>query len=116
MESLHPSTHYFRENVTIKTEFMEYLKELSKNMKAYNKQTIHEVDATTSSYIKGDYEEIEVGFIDGLFVLYQMGWYLHSIILLNIQRTRNTVTIHFNFEFCLRSQRGVVSLFYCYQA
>ena len=46
---------------------MEFLKEFSKNKNAYNKQTLHEVDGTASNYMKGDFEEIEVGFVDGLF-------------------------------------------------
>ena len=42
---------------------MEYLKEISKNKKAYDKQTIHEIDVTTSTYIRGDYEEVKVGLL-----------------------------------------------------
>ena len=49
-------------------EFMKYLK----NKKAYDKQTLHEVDVTTSNYIKGDHEEVEAGFVDGLFALYKL--------------------------------------------
>ena len=51
---------------------MEYLKEFLKNKKAYNKQTLHEVDVTTGSDIKGDFEEVEVGFIDSLFEIYKV--------------------------------------------
>ena len=72
MENLHPSTHEFWENVNIKKEFMEYLKEFSKNKKTYDKQTIHREDVTTSNYMRGDYEEIEVGVVDGLFELYSL--------------------------------------------
>ena len=39
-------------------EFMEYLKDFSKNKKAYDKQTVHKVDVTTSNYMWGDYEQI----------------------------------------------------------
>ena len=47
------------------------LEGISAKKKASDIHTIHCVDATTSSYIKGDYEEMEVGFIDGLCKLYK---------------------------------------------
>ena len=50
---------------------MEYLKEFSENKKVYDKQT-YEVDVTASNYIKRDYEEMEVGFVDDLFELYKL--------------------------------------------
>ena len=56
VEILHPSAHEFWENVNVKKEFMDYLKDFSRNKKTYDKQTVHEVDATTSNYMRGDYE------------------------------------------------------------
>ena len=67
VESIHPSTHEFWEREDIKKELMSYLKEFSRNSKAYNKQTSKEVEESTKSYLRGDFEDIEVGFVDGLF-------------------------------------------------
>ena len=46
---------------------MSYLKEFSRNSKAYDKQTSKEVEESTKSYLRGDFEKIEVDFVDGLF-------------------------------------------------
>ena len=72
IKSLHPCTHKFWENEEIKKELMNYLKDFSRNRKAYNKQTLQEIDATTKEYMRGDYEELEVGFVDGLFEMYKL--------------------------------------------
>ena len=72
VENLHPSTHEFWENEEIRKELMNYLKEFSRNKRAYDKQTMQQVDATTKEYLRGEYEEIEVGFVDGLFELYKL--------------------------------------------
>ena len=42
VENLHPSTHEFWEREDIKKELMSYLKEFSRNNKAYDKQTSKE--------------------------------------------------------------------------
>ena len=44
VESIHPSTHEFWEREDIKKELMSYLKEFSRNSKAYDKQTSKEVE------------------------------------------------------------------------
>ena len=69
---MHPSTHEFWEREDIKKELMSYLKEFSRNDKAYNKQTNKEVEESTKSYLRGDFEDIEVGFVDGLFEMYKL--------------------------------------------
>ena len=48
------------------------LEDFSRNKKAYDKQTVQKCDVTTSKYMQGDYEELEVGFIDGLFKRYKL--------------------------------------------
>ena len=48
------------------------LEDFSRNKKAYDKQTVQEVDATTREYMQEDYEELEVGFVDDLFELYKL--------------------------------------------
>ena len=71
VENLHPSTHEFWEREDIKKELMNYLKEFSRNSKAYDQQT-RKVEDSTKSYRKGDFKEIGVGFVDGLFELYKL--------------------------------------------
>ena len=51
---------------------MSYLKEFSRNSKVYDKQTSKEVKESTKSYLWGNFEEIEVGFVDGLFEMYKL--------------------------------------------
>ena len=72
VENLHPSTHKFWENATIKKEFMHFLKDFSKNKKAYTKQTLLEVDVVTEEVFRWENEDIEVGFVNGLFELYKL--------------------------------------------
>ena len=72
VENVHPSTHEFWEREDIKKELMSYLKEFSRNDKAYNKQTNKEVEVSTKAYLRGDFEDIEVGFVDGLFEMYKL--------------------------------------------
>ena len=72
VENLHPSTHEFWENAEIKKELMNYLKDFSRNKMAYDKQTMQQVEVTTKEYLRGNYEELEVGFVDGLFELYKL--------------------------------------------
>ena len=43
-------------DATITKKNRVYLREFSNRKKAYDKQKIHEVDVSTSNYIKGDYE------------------------------------------------------------
>ena len=62
VENLHPNIHEFWENVNVKEELMNYLKDVSRNKKAYDKHTVQELDATTSNYLREDYEELEVDF------------------------------------------------------
>ena len=49
VESLHPCTYGFWENEEIKNELMNYLKDFSRERKAYDKQTLPEIDATTKN-------------------------------------------------------------------
>ena len=51
---------------------MSYLKDFSRNSKAYDKQTNKEVEESTKSYLRGDFEDIEVGFVDGLAEMYKL--------------------------------------------
>ena len=44
---------------------MNHLKEFSSNKKAYDKQTSKEVAESTKNYLRGDFENIEVGFVHG---------------------------------------------------
>ena len=45
---------------------MKYLKDFSKNKKVYRNKTLHEVDVTTSNYMRGNYKELEVRVVDSL--------------------------------------------------
>ena len=56
-------THEFWEREDIKRELMSYLKEFSRNSKAYDKQTSKEVEESTKSHLRGDFEDIEVSFV-----------------------------------------------------
>ena len=51
---------------------MNYLKYFSRNRKAYDKQTLPEIHAPTKEYLRGDCEELEVGFVNGLFEMYKL--------------------------------------------
>ena len=51
---------------------MNHLNEFCRNSKVYDKQTSKEVEESTKSYLRGDFEEIEVGFVNGLFELYKL--------------------------------------------
>ena len=51
---------------------MNHLKEFSRNKKAYDKQTSKEVAESTKNYLRGDFENIEVGFVDGLMEMYKL--------------------------------------------
>ena len=51
---------------------MSYLKEFSRNTEAYTKQTSKEVEESTKSYLRRDFDTIEVGFVDGLFEMYKL--------------------------------------------
>ena len=72
VENLHPSTHEFWENSTIKKEFIDFLKAFSRNKQAYTKQTLREVDIYAEECFRGENELIEVGFVDGLFEMYKL--------------------------------------------
>ena len=43
-----------------------------RNTKAYDKQTSKEIEELTKSYLRGDFDIIEVGFVDGLFEMYEL--------------------------------------------
>ena len=51
---------------------MEFLGTFSKNKKAYNKLTIKVRNNLTKDYLKGEFDKIEVCFVDGLFELYKL--------------------------------------------
>ena len=51
---------------------MSYLKKFSRNTEAYSKQTSKEIEESTKLYLRGDFNTIEVGFVDGLFEMYKL--------------------------------------------
>jgi len=73
VDNIHPSTHEIWEREDIKKELMSYLKEFSRNPKVYDKQTSKEVEESTKSNLRGDFDIIEVGFVDGLFEMKYSG-------------------------------------------
>ena len=70
--NLHPNTHEFWEDENIKKEFLKFLGLFAKNKKAYNKLTTKEQKEKTANYLRGDFDDVEVGFVDGLFELYKL--------------------------------------------
>ena len=55
-----------------KEDFMEYLGTVAKIKKAHNKLTWKEQNDLTKNYLKGEFDNVEVGFVDGLFELYKL--------------------------------------------
>ena len=73
MEMLHPSTHEFWDNEEIRTKFLDYLAVWYKNPAAYLKQGFYCQDSTTTAEnFVDDEENIEVGFVDGLFEMFKI--------------------------------------------
>ena len=73
MEMLHPGTHEFWDNEEIRTKFMDYLAVWSKNPAAYFKKGFYCQDTTTKADKSMDDEDnVEVGFVDGLFEMYKL--------------------------------------------
>ena len=73
MEMLHPSTHEFWDTEELRTKFMDYLAVWSKNSAANLKQGFHCKDSTTTAEnFVDDEENIEVGFVDGLFEMFRL--------------------------------------------
>ena len=72
LETQHSYTHEFWKNEDIEKELMNYLKDFPRNRKAYDKQALPGIDDPTEEYLRGDYEELEVGFVDGLFAIYKL--------------------------------------------
>ena len=70
--NLHPNSHEFQEDENIKKEFIEFLGSFAKNKKAYNKLTTAEQKEQTANIMKGEFDDVEVGFVDGLFELYKL--------------------------------------------
>ena len=70
--NLHPSTHEFWEDENIKLEFMEFLGKFAKNKLAYNKMTSKEQAEQGANILRGEFDDVEVGFVDGLFEMYKI--------------------------------------------
>ena len=51
---------------------MEFLGTFAKNKKAYNKMTTKEQNEQTANIRRGEFDNVEVGFVDGLFELYKI--------------------------------------------
>ena len=75
IELLHPCTHEFWEDEKVRKEFLEYLAVWSKNPIPYFKKTFAAQDNTDDKQKNHEEEEIEVGFVDGLFEISQSGNY-----------------------------------------
>ena len=72
VDNLHPSTHEFWEREDIKKELMSQLKEFSRNTEVHTKQTNKELEESTKAYLRGEFDTIEVGFVDGLLEMYKL--------------------------------------------
>ena len=74
VEQLHPSTHEFWEEEHIRKSLLDYLVGWSKNPKAYVKKLLYAQDEAMHALKSDDKEEdeIELGFVDGLFELYKV--------------------------------------------
>ena len=72
IELLHPTTHDFWEDEESRAKFLEFLAAWSKNTAAYFKKTFAAQDDTESIKLQNEEEEIEVGFVDGLFEMYKL--------------------------------------------
>ena len=72
IELLHPSAHEFWEIEETRAEFLEFLATWSKNTPAYFKRTFTEQNEPKPILQTNDEEEIEVGFVDGLFEMYKL--------------------------------------------
>ena len=71
---LHPSTHEFWEEDSIRKILLNFLFSWSRNLKAYVNKIINAQDEATYALKSDDTEEeeIELGFVDGLFELYKL--------------------------------------------
>ena len=71
---MHPSTHKFWEEESIKKSLLDVLVGWYRNPKAYVKQILNAQDEATRALKSDDKEEkeIELGFVDGLFELYKV--------------------------------------------
>ena len=70
VEQPHPSTHEFWEDEHVRKSLMDYLVGWSQNPKAYVKKVLHAHNEATHALKSDDKEdEIELGFVDGLFEL-----------------------------------------------
>ena len=72
IELLHPSAHEFWEVEETRAEFLEFLATWSKNTSAYFKRTFTEQNEPKPIMQANYEEEIEVGFVDGLFEMYKL--------------------------------------------
>ena len=74
VEQLHPSTHEFWEEEHIRKSLLDYLVGWSRYPKAYVKKLLYAQDEATHALKSDDKEEdeIELGFVDGLFELYKL--------------------------------------------
>ena len=65
-------THTFWEEEETRAQFLEFLGSWSKNPAAYFKKTFAAQDESKSLRKADEEEEIEVGFVDGLFEMYKL--------------------------------------------
>ena len=72
IELLHPSAHEFWEVEETRAEFLEFLAIWSKNPAGYFKKTFTVQNEPKPIMQANDEEEIEVGFVDGLFEMYKL--------------------------------------------
>ena len=74
VDQLHPCTHEFWEEDQIRKSLLEFLVGWSRNLKAYVKKNVQAQDDATHALKSDerDEDEIELGFVDGLFELYKL--------------------------------------------
>ena len=74
VDQLHPCTHEFWEEDHIRKSLLEFLVGWSRNLKAYVKKSTQAQDDATHALKSDerDEDEIELGFVDGLFELYKL--------------------------------------------
>ena len=74
VEQLHPSTHEFWEEESIRKSLLDFLVGWFRNPKAYIKKIQHAQDDATHALKSDEREEseLELGFVDGLFELYKL--------------------------------------------
>ena len=72
VELLHPSTHEFWEEEKNSTQFLEFLAVWSDKPAAYFKKSFEEQNKSNKNEKANEEEEVEMGFVDGLFEMYKL--------------------------------------------